>query len=235
MWPPADVDHIFKYHCASIANLKFAVSCFAPVHSTWNATATRLTSYMFFKLPYELNLVCLKLQFQPSPARMAHLLRAAAKDCADFMNLEEYSKLLQAQLLLQHLRVKSPTVKLKDVLDLFVGVMDVRLSAMHPFILRGASLRVEHLALDIGDAIPFIQLQWRRSAVDHFCLGTFLHVLLQAVACRPLHMWMSGLWVPREEMYRCGITLFEPVALSTRRAPSMFCATFRTAHGYFAR
>jgi hypothetical protein len=218
MWPPAVIDHIFEYHCTHVVELKSAVACFAPVHRTWNATAARLTCDMFFNLPYELDPVCSMLQFWPSPARWARIVLSAVEDW-NLMHVGEYTKLVQAQLLLQHLRVNSRRVTLEHVLDLFVGVVDVRLSAMHPFILRGANLTVGSLAVDVGDAIPWLQWQWRQAVVDHFCLGTFLNILRQTVAQRDILMHMQGLHA-----------LWRPDVPSTPGAPAEFCSTFRTSH-----
>ena len=114
---------------------------------------------------------------------LAPVLRAAAR----LLFLAPYDLGLVS--VLQRLRVQTPfpyRIRIGEMLDVFVGSVDARLSCAHPFVREAvlATLNLgmpypEFLQIEIGDDVPFLQRYWRRSLHDHFCIAALVDIFHQ--------------------------------------------------------
>ena len=158
------------------------------VHRTWLAPVLKAAARLLFLAPYDLGLVSVNLDYWPSTARVDCIVSAAHSDMP-LMDLKDFNQIVTAQLLLQHLRVQKPfphRISIGEMLDVFVGGVDARLSCTHPFVREAvlATLNLgmpypEFLQIEIGDDVPFLQRYWRRSLHDHFCIAALVDIFHQ--------------------------------------------------------
>ena len=177
----------FEFSC-SVRQLQSTVVSRRAVHRTWRKPVFKAAARWLFLAPYDLELVSVNLRYVPPKARVDRLVRAAENDLR-FMDLEEFKQIVTAQLLLQHMRVHKPyphRITIREMLDVFVGSVDARLSCTHPFIQEAVLATLDlgmpysqFMRINIHKDIAFMHRYYRQLLPEHdcFCLMTLVHTL----------------------------------------------------------
>ena len=104
---PADV--VLSFICfsvSSVTELPIAVTAIRAVNRNWNVYVFKIAATLFFKLPYNLQLVCSRINFSPSDdkvnLKIAQAQRVKAFTCD--AELAEFIEVVNASLILQHLK-----------------------------------------------------------------------------------------------------------------------------------
>ena len=174
----------------SVTELPTAVTAIRAVHRDWNVYVFKTAARLFFKLPYDLQLVCTRINYVPPIERVNRILHVAQTEMPFTWDneLAEFIPFVYAQLLLQHLRTRtraSHVFYMGEMLDVFVSVVAGVLDNRHPFV-REAVMQTldidvpydDFLEINIGDDIPRMTSWWRDCRNKQFCLAALVDVFM---------------------------------------------------------
>lgn len=194
-----DIHSFICFAVACVSELPGTVTAIRAVHRTWNVYVFKVAARLFFKLPYKLKLVCYRINYVPPLVRVNRILEATQGQNSftwDGSNQWNFIELVNAQLLLQHLRSQRPSphkLHMSDILTLFVNCVAEVLNHKHPFVREGImatqyiNLPYEYFVeCNFSDDIPRMWRMMRGVAVVDFSLAAIVETLLRSYYLRCL-------------------------------------------------
>ena len=151
------------------------------VNKMWHEGALIAAPHVLIYEHFDPQALLMSLGYSPPGNRIKRIMEnvAAAGDLA-LMDETVFRNVVTIQVALQSFRKTTPfphSVTLKRVIDLLVGAVGHNFEAEHPLVRKAVALLGvpdEHLGADVGDEIPRLQILWRRSVMNHLCIGSLV-------------------------------------------------------------
>ena len=178
---PAEIlECALKFACVTLKGIGACSS----VCRDWSNASKVVAPTVFLRAPLDVEALMEKLQYQPNAVKVDRIIRNAARDML-IMDVREFRKIVQLQVLFQHFRKSNDELTLRYLVHKLAESVGCPKTANGDDLLVSAMgmLKISDLTLseNIAGAIPRMQIMWRRTNLsDYCCIASVLQVLLQA-------------------------------------------------------
>jgi hypothetical protein len=159
-----------------------AIGPYRAVSMAWRDGTDSEAPSIFINGSCDIEALKTHLQYEPNRARVDRMVRISVRD-HNIMDVVEFRKIAELQVLLQHLRMRETRGRrvgtLSDLLHRIVR--SVGCPYLNVDLVKARmDFSEEEWMREIGVGIPYIQIAWRQGLYDSACVDEILHVVLAA-------------------------------------------------------